>query len=376
VIIPSLPPNTSKSVENVINSQEPRYEKIRKIDELVGIYLDDLDDGEKERVEGEWEERSNGFELLIQNETEKTIIHRIWIRNGQIRYRASGGVLGYVLNRFSMDEYKGYFRVATTTGQIWRSGGSGSNNHVFTLGLDLNVVGKIVNIAPGERIYSARFMGDRAYLVTFKKVDPFFVLDLEDPTTPEILGELKIPGYSNYLHPYDENHVIGIGKECVDMGDFAWYQGVKLSLFDASDVNNPRELSKYIVGDRGTESLALHDPHTFLFSRQKNLLVIPIWLAEIDEDKYSGDIPPNAYGEHIWHGAYVFDLSLENGFVMRGRITHEDGGDNDHSYGYYHSPFRVKRTFYIDDYLHTVSDVLLEAHYIDSLEEIADVDLP
>lgn len=173
---------------------------------------------------------------------EQTSIHRIHIENGEIEYVASGEVPGYVLNQFSMDEYKDYFRIATTTGHF-----RASQNHVYVLNMDLNIVGKLENLAPGEKIYSARFIGDRCYLVTFKKVDPLFVIDLKNPVAPRVLDQLKITGYSDYLHPYDENHVKGVGKETVaaEEGDFAWYQGVKISLFDVSDVNNPKEIDKY-----------------------------------------------------------------------------------------------------------------------------------
>ncbi|MCK4405298.1 MAG: beta-propeller domain-containing protein, partial [Hadesarchaea archaeon] len=122
-------------------------------------------------------------------ETEKTTIHKISITDGKIEYKTQGEVPGHVLNQFSMDEYQGYFRIATTTGEVW---GGGAQNHVYVLDEDLNIAGRLEGIAPGERIYSARFMGDRAYLVTFKKVDPLFVIDLRDPRDPKVLGELKI----------------------------------------------------------------------------------------------------------------------------------------------------------------------------------------
>jgi uncharacterized secreted protein with C-terminal beta-propeller domain len=217
-------------------------------------------------------------------------------------------------------------------------------------------------------------MGMRAYLVTFKKVDPFFVIDLSDPKDPKILGELKIPGYSNYLHPYDENHVIGIGKDAVDVGNFAWYQGVKLSLFDVTDVHNPKEVSQYIIGDRGTESLALNDPHAFLFSKEKNLLVIPVRLHEVDESKYPEGAPPNAYGDFVREGAYVFDISGEGGFELRGEISHSDHDDTQSGYWWY-SEHSIKRSFYIEDVLYTVSDTLVKANSLDDLDEINSVEL-
>ncbi len=117
---------------------------------------------------------------------------------------------------------------------------------------NLTIVGRLENLAPGESIYSARFLEDRCYLVTFKKVDPLFVISIEDPTNPRELGKLKIPGYSDYLHTYNEGHIIGIGKNTIEAenGNFAWYQGVKISVFDVRDVFNPKESANYSIGDR------------------------------------------------------------------------------------------------------------------------------
>jgi uncharacterized secreted protein with C-terminal beta-propeller domain len=374
VIVPTLPSTTSTEVNEILNSSLPRGQRLYKIDRVVGEYMSTLDSGEKEGFQEDQAEIDDDFERSIAKETEKTIVHRIEIDRGRIEYKTSGGVPGYILNRFSMSEHRKHFRMATTTGQVW-STGEPSRNHVFVLNLDLEIVGEITDIAPGETIYSARFMGDRGYLVTFKKIDPFFVIDLKNPTKPKILGELKIPGYSNYLHPYDENHVIGIGKDAVDMGDFAWYQGVKLSLFDVTDVKNPKEKSKFNIGDRGTESLALHDPHAFLFSKDKNLLVIPVRLFEIDQSKYPDGAPPSTHGEYKWTGAYVLHLSVDNGFMLEGRISHsEDSADPDDPWGYYYTN-SIKRSFYIDDVLYTVSDHLLKANSLDDLTEISSVEL-
>jgi uncharacterized secreted protein with C-terminal beta-propeller domain len=279
-----------------------------------------------------------------------------------------------------MGEYDGYFRLATTVrnGNMWGGWGfrgSETSNNVFVLDMDLMIVGNITGIAPKESIYSARFMGERTYLVTFEKVDPFFVIDLSDPMDPKILGELKIPGYSDYLHPYDENHVIGLGKDTVESGsgDFSWYQGVKLSLFDVTDLENPKEVSKFIIGDRGTYSLAQSDPHAFLFSLSKHLLVIPIALYEVQGYSTS----PYDYGDYVWNGAYVFDVTTDEGFVLKGRISHSDEpiGDMDR-YGYGNDVHSIYRSFYIDDVIYTVSQERLMASEMDSTDEIADVILP
>jgi len=311
--------------------------------------------------------------------TEKTFIHKISIKDGRIEYKTQGEVPGYVLNQFSMDEYKGYFRIATTTGHVARTAEQAtSKNHVYVLDENLNIIGKEENLAPGEKIYSARFIRDRGYLVTFRKIDPLFVIDLSKPYEPKILGKLKIPGYSDYLHPYDENHLIGIGKETVaaEEGDFSWYQGVKISLFDVSDVTKPKEISKYEIGDRGTDSYALRDHKAFLFSKSKNLLVIPILLAEIDEEKYPEGVPPYVSGDFVWQGAYVFDISLENGIVFKGRVSHADEEGFLKSGYYYYSPYSVKRSLYIDGVLYTVSSKMIKMNDLDNLEEINKIELP
>jgi len=302
---------------------------------------------------------SNDYSYSAQ----KTWIHKVSIDSGQIQYLVSAEVPGRVLNQFSMDEYNGHFRIAT---HEW-----GKDTKVHVLNDELDAVGKLEGIAPGEQMHSARFMGDRCYLVTFKKVDPFFVIDLEIPYAPKVLGELKIPGYSDYLHPYDENHIIGIGKDTADMGSFAWYQGVKMSLFDVTDVENPKEMAKYIIGDRGTDSYALRDHKAFLFSYSKNLLIIPVDLAEIDESKYPNGVPPNASGEHVWQGAYVFRLTLEKGFELKGRITHiEDTGELGNSGYYYSSPHSIKRSLYIDKDIYTVSQKMIKMNSMDTLQEV------
>ena len=303
--------------------------------------------------------------------SEKSSIHQIHIEGDEIEYVASGEVPGMVLNQFSMDEYDGYFRVATTTY------GETTGNHLYILDMGLNIVGSLEGLAPGETIYSARFMGERGYLVTFRQVDPLFVIDLSDPNNPRELGYLKVTGYSDYLHPYDENHLIGIGKETTEEGEFAWYQGVKISLFDVSDVNNPIEISKYEIGDRGTDSPVLWDHKAFLFAQSRNLLVIPVLVADIDESEYPERVPSDAYGEPVWQGAYVFHVSLDAGLRLEGRITHiESSADLEEGYYYYYSPFAVERSLYIGDVLYTISQAKIKMNSLENLDYINEVELP
>ncbi len=315
-----------------------------------------------------------------EDETMKTTIQRIKIEQETISFEATGAVPGYVLNQFSMDEHNSHFRIATTVYNYNRrtfTVEEVSKNNVYVLDMNLTVVGKLEDLAPGEQIYSARFMGNRCYLVTFRNIDPLFVIDMSKPTAPTVLGQLKVTGYSGYLHPYDENHIIGIGKETeyVAKEDFVWYQGVKISLFDVSDVSNPVELAKYEIGDRGTDSPVLWDHKAFLFDKEQNLLVIPVLVAEIDPNDYAGEVPDWAYGEYVWQGAYVFDISLD-GLELRGKITHlPDNQDLLKSGYWFDSDYAVERSFYIENVLYTISDKLVKMNDLESLNSLNEIKL-
>ena len=309
-------------------------------------------------------------------EREKTAVHKLAL-DGFVP-QGEAAVPGHVLNQFSMDENNGYFRIATTIPQVWNWKGEDSipsTNNLYVLDSTMKQVGSVEDIAPGESIYSVRFMGDRAYMVTFKKIDPFFVLDLSDPKNPKIAGKLKLPGYSDYLHPYDETHIIGLGKEAEadKNGDFAWYQGVKLSLFDVSDISNPKEIAKFNIGDRGTDSNALYDHKAFLFSKERNLLVIPVLEAKIDPLDYPlGDVPQWQYGDYIFQGAYVFSITQDS-ITLRGKITHATEEELMKSGEYYWSAANVQRSLYMDNYLYTISDRYVKANDLGTLAPISSV---
>ena len=293
-----------------------------------------------------------------------TNIYKIRIKNGEMTLIASGIVSGYVLNQFFMDEYEGNFRIITSDGH---------SNNVYVLNEELAIIGKLEGLALNEDPYAARFEGDICYLVTFMKVDPLFVIDLKDPTNHKVLGELKISGYSAYLHRYDQDHLIGIGKEAIEAGiNFGLYQGIKIALFDVSNWSQPKVVDDPIViGHRGTETPVLNDHKAFLFSRSNDLLVIPILLAEIDKEQYPNEVPPETYGAPIWQGAYVFNITLNEVFI-RGRVTHVE--DSTSSIGY-SSPYFVKRSLYIGSVLYTISDRRVKLNDLSDLNEIATIDL-
>ncbi len=279
-----------------------------------------------------------------------TAIHKIAIDRGAITYVARGEVPGYLNNQFAMDEHRGNLRVATTS-NVYTSRGSYEYNNVFVLDSAMKTIGSLTHIAEQEKIYSTRFIGDRLYMVTFKRMDPFFVIDLSDPAAPKILGKLKIPGFSDYLHPYDANHIIGLGKETAtnDWGGVST-QGIKLALFDVSDVEHPTQVGKVEIGDAGSDSAALSDHKAFLFDREKNLLVIParvVRLSTGENVKYTGT------GTQVWYGAYVFGIDPASGFDLKGTVQH--GSQNESYYWYGSSANEVKRSLYIGDTLYTLS---------------------
>jgi uncharacterized secreted protein with C-terminal beta-propeller domain len=350
-----------------------KYEKISKVQQIIERYVASLSQSEQEAYDKELNDKMKQKYTDLSKELEKTIIYKIAIAADKIEYKSTGEVTGSVLNQFSMDEKDGYFRIATTRNQTWSmmdSQNRESYNNVYVLDENLKVVGTLENLAEGERIYSARFIGDRAYLVTFKQVDPLFVIDLKTPSAPKVLGYLKMPGFSNYIHPYDENTLIGFGKDTVDEGNnIVRTKGLKLSLFDVSDVANPKELDSYVAGDMGSDSIALYDHKAFMFSKDKNLLVLPVTLR-----KSSGD---NMWGEVSFSGAMVWHIT-DNKFVLAGQIDHNDGQikvDPIYGNGYSYYDSSVKRSLYIKTGLYTFSDKYLKINKISDLGEIQKVDL-
>lgn len=303
-----------------------------------------------------------------------TTIHKVRVNGTAMEAVAHADVPGTLLNQFSLDESKGYLRVFTTVDH-WSEDTFSQDNNLYVLNGDLAQVGSLEGIAPGEQIHSTRFVGDRAYLVTFEKIDPLFVIDVSDPTAPRILGELHIPGYSDYLHPLDEDHLLGIGKDTENAteGDFSWYQGLKIAVFNVSDVTNPVQSTEYIIGDRGTNSDVLYDHKAFLSIPSRGLVVLPVELAIINASQYPDPLPPWAYGEIVWQGAYVLSVSLTDGISLYGRVTHGNGTVDPYYGRYLDYRFAIHRSVYIGDVLYTVSPAMVKANALADLSEIASV---
>ncbi|SFL26691.1 Secreted protein containing C-terminal beta-propeller domain [Paenibacillus sp. 1_12] len=322
-----------------------------------------------------------------------SVIYKFAMDQGSIRYTGRGKVPGRVINQFAMDEMNGSFRIATTTGFAGLDDEMTSKNHMYVLNESMNVVGQINDIAPGEQIYSVRYAGNRAYMVTFKTVDPLFVIDLQEPQAPKILGKLKIPGYSNYLHPYDDTHLIGFGKDAVEVSTNngsngstqtnAYYQGMKMAMFDVSDVANPKELFSESIGDRGTDSELLRNHKALLFSKEKNLLAFPVTLMETKNNAPSTTNPTASvnniprYGDFTFQGAYVYQIDVANGFQLKGKITHLTNDDYLKSGQFsYNGQRNIQRILYIGDALYTSSEQILKATDITSMNDLKSITLP
>ncbi|HWP96715.1 MAG TPA: beta-propeller domain-containing protein [Syntrophomonadaceae bacterium] len=325
-----------------------------------------------------YETKRSGDSAYLAPEN-KTLLHCFDLKNGSIQYAAQGEVPGTIINQFSMDEYQGCFRIATTTGEAWQQT---SQNNIYILDESLAITGRLEGIAPGEKIYSTRFMGNRAFMVTFRTVDPFFVIDLSNPEQPAILGKLKIPGFSDYLHPYDENHIIGFGKDTVELKDVsgdnrAYYQGLKVALFDVSDVNNPVEMSRQIIGDRGTDSELLTNHKALLFSRDKNLLAFPVTVMTTGKENQTTNQTPPPYGSFSFQGAYIYHVDLENGLQFKGRISHLSSEDYSKAGDYwYDSDRNVQRILFINDTIYTLSRAMIQAHNLPYLIWTGNLILP
>jgi len=286
--------------------------------------------------------------------TEQTIIHRISIHNGEITYMAQGSVPGYINNQFSLDEYNGYLRVSTTiqgSSISYIFGSITPETNLYVLDMQLQVVGSLEDITPetGEIIYATRFLGNTCYLVTFKQTDPLLVVDISNPTNLTILGELQIPGYSTYLHPYDDTHLIGIGRNDAS---------VKISLYDITSMSNPLEVSQYVIENKDknsywwTESTALYEHRAFLFDKEKELLVIPA-------------------GNYSQQSAYVFSISLEKGLALKGVVTHDyQSSEQEPTYYWGTSSSSIQRTLFIVDTLYTISENMVKMNDLSSLAEL------
>ncbi len=279
-------------------------------------------------------------------------------------YLASGKVKGHVLNQFSMDEHEGHLRVATSYGKV-PSPDVHSTMSVLEQreGGELAVVGIVDEIAPMEDIRSVRFDGDRGFIVTFKKTDPLYAFDLADPKAPKITGELKIPGFSTYMHMLDEKHLLTIGYDAADQGNFAYFTGVLLQIFDVSDPANLKLAHKVSIGTRGTSSEALTNHLAFTLFQGK--LAVPMTLCE------GGDENGGFGSKMTFSGLMLFDVSVADGIDERGRVAHPKAGgsydDNGCSNWWTRASSVVQRSVFMDDFVYSIAQDVMRVQNVDAL---------
>ena len=300
--------------------------KMSEMQYLLEKYYSSLDRDERLRVENEFSNRMEKYHQEHMRELEKTGIIKIDLDDFKIK--ANGSVPGYPLNQFALDEYDGNLRIATTIGERNRFyfgfGSNSSINDVYVLNENLKQIGSIKDLGETEKIYSVRFLKDRGYVVTFRQIDPFYVLDLSNASSPELKGELKIPGYSSYLHPLADDIILGIGKEG---------SKVKLSVFDVSNPSQPQEKDKYMLDEYWSEAVNNH--HAFLLDSKHEVFFMP-----------GGK------------GAYIFSyngnkLKLEKAL----------------------SKTQVQRAIYLDDYMYIISQDEITVLDENNWQEIKDLDL-
>ncbi|MFA6466457.1 MAG: beta-propeller domain-containing protein [Patescibacteria group bacterium] len=311
---------------NKLNSYDiSSQSKLNELQTTLDEWLQTLGQDEMLKMQTEMQNRAAKYYEENKRAVLSTGIAKIDIANLDIK--ASGSVPGYLLNQFALDEYNGYLRVATTIGESWGwgiSAGGTQVNDVYTLDSNLKISGSILDLGLGERIYAARFMGDVGYLVTFKQTDPFYVLDLSNPKEPKMLGELKIPGYSSYLHPIADGRILGVGME----------EGkVKLSYFDVSNPSNPQEIAKYSLDDYGSDVLYNH--HAFLQDPKHQVFFLP-----------------------SYNGGYVFSYANEQLELVK-TVAATD----------------AKRALYIGDYLYIIANDYVAVLDENNWEKVKDLAL-
>lgn len=286
------------------------------------------------------------YNAFIEREIYKTTIYKFNLEEAKIKLQCKTEMEGNINNQFSIDEYDGNLRVATTLGS-----GDKTENRLYIYDKDLNEIGKIDNMANGEEIYSVRFIGKVGYIVTFKEIDPLFVIDLSDPTKPEIKGELKIPGYSSYLHPYDETHIIGIGHN-TKTNQYGGTQNttMKMSMFDVSDLENPKEMFSVDIGNKYAYSEITSNHKALFYNKAKNLIGFPVTITDYNDTKEEFTL---------------YTIDLEKGFVEYGKIeqTKKDWRTN------------IKRGIYIGDSFYILAETKITKYNLETLEKIDEIKL-
>lgn len=315
------------------------------------------------------------------NYDEYTNIYKFEIcDDGSLEFTNKTNVKGTTINQFSLDEYEGNLRIGLYTHD---------GSRVVVFDKNLKQMGETSYLSKGEKMYSTRFIGNKAYMVTYKNTDPLYVIDLRNPSKPTVLGKLKIPGYSTYLHPYDENHLIGIGMQTKEKvyrnysgkitSTRTVITGMKMALFDVSNVNNPIQISQTIIGDSRTTSAILTNHKALLFSAEKGIIAIPVnnypsdFEIEISSSNVSSMV--NAYTtyntSYTSEGYFVYSINLTDGFKLKGVINHEKTASKKYYNSY--NIGKLLRGMWIEDNLYTVSEDMIKVNKLEDLTLVSEL---
>ncbi|HVB95217.1 MAG TPA: beta-propeller domain-containing protein [Nitrososphaerales archaeon] len=308
------------------------------------------------------------------HQPQNSTVVRVAYSDGVLGADSAGSFPGVVLNQFSMDEYNGYFRVAASRA-VSMNGTSSRSDDVYVLDQNFTQVGALRNIAPGENIYSVLFSGEVGYVVTFEQVDPLFAISFKNPASPVILSALTVSGFSDYLYPFGSSYLIGVGKDTVasSSGNFAYYLGMKLSLFHVAGDGTSTEVANYMIGDRGTDSPVLSDHLAFTFDPARNISVIPVDLAKVSGNQTSPPGSPPPYGQQVWQGAYVISVS-PTGFDLLGTVTQYPQGSGGSYFGS-SGGHDIYRSVIIGNALYTISQDEVMVSDLTSFSTLATVTL-
>jgi uncharacterized secreted protein with C-terminal beta-propeller domain len=256
-----LPSSVTQKIGELSGYDISNQAKAIELQSILEKHLSTLSVDERKKLESNLENQLKDFAQSKIRDFQTTGIVKVNLNDLQIA--SSGTVPGRPLNQYSLDEYDGNLRIATTVDSNWTAA-TDSVNDIYILDNSLKIIGSITDLGIDEQIYSARFIGDKGYLVTFKQIDPFYVLDLKKPRSPRVAGELKIPGFSSYLHPLDDNTILGIGNE---------NGRVKVSMFNVQDPANPTEQAKYTLDEFWTEVGS--SAHAFLLDTKHKAFFMP-----------------------------------------------------------------------------------------------------
>ncbi len=284
----------------------------------------------------------------------KSYVHKFSLASAeQATYVASGEVRGRIRGQYSLSEHEGDLRIATTDQQSWDSVTTESFVSVLRQsGEELLQIGQVGNLGKGEEIQGVRFIGTAGYVVTFRQTDPLYAIDLSDPSKPVTVGELKIPGFSAYLHPIADGLVLGVGFDGDDVGQLL---GLQLSLFDVSDLAAPKRIQQAPLGEAFGWSEAIFDPHAFLYWGKSKLAVLPIESYGWDEVNMV---------ETGFSGALGYSIDAQAGILPVGQIQHTPAQDLG-----WKPP--IRRSLVVGDQILTLSDLGLKASLIGDLSDAA-----